>query len=113
MEEEHQKLVGRMISGAEDSDDFFHRIKKSAAWSGGEEKRKDWTGHWQCDSEVHFAEDESWRNGELRNFKEDVSKMKENSFKKDTWQIPPKNPFSSIDRNSGRGGEDSWKSRAV
>ena len=41
MEEEHQKRVGRMISGAEDSADFLHRIKKSAAWSGCEEKSKD------------------------------------------------------------------------
>ena len=45
MEGEHQKLMGRMISGAEDSADFLHRIKKSAAWSGCEERSKDWARH--------------------------------------------------------------------
>ena len=37
---------------------------------GREEKRKKWTKHWQCDSEVQGVEDKPWKKEEFRSMEE-------------------------------------------
>ena len=75
MEEEHHKLVSRMITSAEGGAGWLHRITKPAMWRGGihslskeedrrltarsEEKRK--SEHWQYNADVQKQRDKAWR----------------------------------------------------
>ena len=45
-----------------------------------EKKRKEWAKHWQCDSEAQGTEDRPWRNEQLRNFEEGLSRLREDSL---------------------------------
>ena len=94
MEEEHRKLVSRMIASAEGGAGSLHKITKPTAWRGGvpmleeveidvkpltrcEEKRNDLAVHWQCNTEVQFLVDKPWRNEKLRSLVEGLPSLRE------------------------------------
>ena len=98
-EEEHQKLVSRILTSAEGGGRFtaqdhetnsLERRFASAGRVGGSrctpmrrregKKRKEWAKHWQCDSEAQGTEDRPWRNEQLRNFEEGLSRLREDSL---------------------------------
>ena len=82
---------------AEGGASFVHRITKPAVRRGlqvpeelekdakpvrkCQEKRKEWTKHCQCDSEVQSMEDKPWKNEELRSSEEGLPKLKQENPK--------------------------------
>ena len=99
IQEEHQKLVSRMIASAEGTTGLLHKITKPTAWRGGvqileeeqedtkplarwEEKRKEWAKHWQCGTEMQDLKDKPWRNVDLKQLEEDMPRIMEKEFQK-------------------------------
>ena len=73
---------------------FFHKITKPTAWRGGVQilkkeeevarlmdrckaKREEWATHWQRDESVQQAEDELWKNEELKKLEDALPRLKE------------------------------------
>ena len=98
-EEEHQKLVRRMIASAEGGAGWLHRISKPTVWRGGiqilreeednnrpmerrEEKKKELAKHWQCKAEEHNLYDTPWGNDELTKREDAMARLAEREFEK-------------------------------
>ena len=99
MEVEHQKLVSRMIDNSQGGAGLLHKITKPTASRGGlqilweeeqdakpsarcEDKRKQWSTHWQCDMKVQELKDTPWRNEELNNLEADQPRLLEKELEK-------------------------------
>ena len=99
MEEMHQRKVEKMINSAEGSAGLLHKITKPTMWRGGvqilkkneedarllhrcDAKSKEWAKHWQCDEEIQNMQNKPWRNEELKECEEELSKLKEGDLEK-------------------------------
>ena len=95
----HQRKVEKMIKSAEGSAGHLHKISKPTMWRGGvqilkkeeeharlldrcEAKKKEWSKHWQCDDEVQNMRNTPWRNEELEECEEALSRLKEGDLEK-------------------------------
>ena len=88
-----------MIKSAEGGAGQLHKITKPTMWRGRvqilkkeeedarllnrcEAKKKEWSKHWQCDDEVQNMRNTPWRNEELEECEEALSRLKEGDLEK-------------------------------
>ena len=89
MEVDHQKLVSRMIRSAQGGtwrgrgvQILKEEEEDAKPLARCEEKKKEWAKRWQCDTKVQDLKDKPWRNDELKDLEEDMSRLKESGLEK-------------------------------